>query len=246
MFLANTPKANSIKEVFLSWKADEFYGDYWRKRVALGHILTEGTLARMRIASGLVDEVLPPKGKVLDIGCGEGVFAQFMKEKRKDAVLIGIDVAEEAVRLADQHYHLVRKGDVEDSLPEEVKNHAPYDVVVCLEVLEHLFNPLNALRRVVALLKGGGYVVASFPNFVHWRTRLRVLMGQLPYGYWLLDPAEHPQIFNLTRFKKLLKEAGLHILRVKGIYSKRLRWVRILPFCVTVFAYQIVTLAKKE
>jgi SAM-dependent methyltransferase len=100
--------------------------------------------------------------RVLEIGCGAGATLRFLKETGRCSVAKGVEYVPQQAALAREFVDEVVAGDVEQmTLP-----FAPgsFDVLLCLDVLEHLRDPWSALDRLRALLQPGGCVIASLPN----------------------------------------------------------------------------------
>jgi 2-polyprenyl-6-hydroxyphenyl methylase/3-demethylubiquinone-9 3-methyltransferase len=103
--------------------------------------------------------------KVIDIGCGGGILAESMAKKGADVT--GIDLSEKALKVADLHslesgaqvrYQLIA---AEDMAAQEA---GTYDVVTCMEMLEHVPDPAAIVRACAALVKPGGHVFFSTLN----------------------------------------------------------------------------------
>lgn len=101
-----------------------------------------------------------PKGSmVLDVGCNDGTFMQLLKEKRSCNVF-GVDVSETALEEAKKKGLSVQYADAE-KLPF---SDGTFDVVVCMEVLSHLFDPAGAVREMRRVLKKNGVLLGSTPH----------------------------------------------------------------------------------
>jgi 2-polyprenyl-6-hydroxyphenyl methylase / 3-demethylubiquinone-9 3-methyltransferase len=113
-----------------------------------------------------INNISPLQGKtVLDVGCGGGILSESMAEK--GAHVTGIDLGEKALSVAKLHslesgldvdYHLISAEEY------AVKNPAKYDVITCLEMLEHVPNPESIIRACASLLKPNGHVFFSTIN----------------------------------------------------------------------------------
>jgi 2-polyprenyl-6-hydroxyphenyl methylase/3-demethylubiquinone-9 3-methyltransferase len=103
--------------------------------------------------------------KVVDIGCGGGILAESMAAA--NANVTGIDMAEGPLAVARLHQHESGADvDYRRSTAEELAAAEPgtYDIVTCLEMLEHVPDPSAVIRSCAELLKPGGYVFFSTIN----------------------------------------------------------------------------------
>ncbi len=103
--------------------------------------------------------------RVLDVGCGGGILTEAMAQK--GARVTGIDVASKSLAVAK--LHLLESGLQADYLETTVEEHAtagvaPYDVITCMEMLEHVPDPESVVHSIGSLLKPGGHVFLSTIN----------------------------------------------------------------------------------
>jgi 2-polyprenyl-6-hydroxyphenyl methylase / 3-demethylubiquinone-9 3-methyltransferase len=108
----------------------------------------------------------PLAGKnVIDIGCGGGILAESMA--KRGATVTGIDLSEKALKVADLHslesgvavrYQLIAA----EAMAEQEAGQ--YDIVTCMEMLEHVPDPAAIVRACAALVKPGGHVFFSTLN----------------------------------------------------------------------------------
>lgn len=104
--------------------------------------------------------------KVLDVGCGGGILADSMA--RKGAQVLGVDLATKSLRVAQLHaleagtpniqYREVPVEDLAAEMP------ASFDVVTCMEMLEHVPDPASVVKACATLVKPGGWVFFSTIN----------------------------------------------------------------------------------
>jgi len=155
-------------------------------------------------------ELLPyiPKGvkRILDIGCGAGHFGKTLKEKLCAEYVAGIEVEESIAKIAEKNLDKVLCGNIENlDLPFEENS---FDLVTFCDVLEHLVDPLNTLKKVRRYIAPYGYVLASIPN-VHYCG----VIYQLTEGEWhyqdsgILD-ITHINLISKNGLRKILKKAG--------------------------------------
>ena len=113
-----------------------------------------------------IDKAISLNGKtVLDVGCGGGILSESMAEK--GAKVTGIDLGEKALKVAQ--LHSLESGvavDYKFISAEELAENSPasFDVVTCLEMLEHVPNPTSVVAACAKLVKPGGHVFFSTIN----------------------------------------------------------------------------------
>ena len=106
----------------------------------------------------------PAGGKLLDVGCADGVFTKVILEKSRAEEVIGIDVLKASVEWAKNHWKDKRlKFVVADAHKLPFAN-ATFGGAVALEVLEHVSSPEKVLKEIKRVLKPGGYAVFLVPT----------------------------------------------------------------------------------
>lgn len=154
--------------------------------------------------------------KILDVGCGDATtyHQQLLGIVRE---LHAMDVSNRAVQQAQQ---LGLKAAVV-KFDSEKFPHADnsFDGATCIEVLEHLFDPLFTAKEIHRVLKPGACLVASVPNFGYFGDRLEALfrarVRNSAFDY-VNNPfaGAHIRFFGLREFKKLLRAAGFEVVAV--------------------------------
>lgn len=136
---------------------------------------------------------------VLDIGCGTGLFLREARER--GWTVEGIELSRSAVAYARERFGLpVRQGALDEiALPD-----AAFDVITMWHVLEHLPDPLAALRQAARALRPGGLLLLAVPNIGSLEARL---FGRRWYS---LDAPRHLYHFSPETLRALLERAGLH------------------------------------
>lgn len=116
---------------------------------------------------GWIESLAPLAGRrVLDIGCGGGILSDAMA--RKGADVTGIDLSTKALKVAQLHAleagtkNVVYRETSAESMAEEQP--ASFDVVTCMEMLEHVPDPASVVRACARLVKPGGWVFFSTIN----------------------------------------------------------------------------------
>ncbi|HEV3001510.1 MAG TPA: class I SAM-dependent methyltransferase [Solirubrobacteraceae bacterium] len=151
--------------------------------------------------------------RILDLGCASGALGGALK-RRQGAEVVGIELDPEYARDAEERLDLVVCADVVAGLDEDLGD---FDCLVAADVLEHLVDPWDALRRAVGRLRPGGAVVVSLPNVRYWETfRELGWRGRWPRrGAGLFD-ATHLRWFALADMRELLEQAGIEVVEVSG------------------------------
>ncbi len=114
-----------------------------------------------------INALAPLPGKtVLDVGCGGGILADAMA--RKGATVTGIDLATKALKVAQLHALEAQTPNVSyreiSAEALALEQPAQYDVVTCMEMLEHVPNPASVVQACATLVKPGGWVFFSTIN----------------------------------------------------------------------------------
>jgi 2-polyprenyl-6-hydroxyphenyl methylase/3-demethylubiquinone-9 3-methyltransferase len=114
-----------------------------------------------------INSILPLQGlRALDIGCGGGILADSMA--RKGADVLGIDLSTKALKVAQMHALEAQTPRVayREVSAEALASEAPgqFDVVTCMEMLEHVPNPASVVQACATLVKPGGWVFFSTLN----------------------------------------------------------------------------------
>jgi 2-polyprenyl-6-hydroxyphenyl methylase/3-demethylubiquinone-9 3-methyltransferase len=161
----------------------------------------------------------PLAGKtVLDIGCGGGILAESMAKKGADVT--GIDLSEKALKVADLHslesgvrvrYEKIAAEDL------AVREPARYDVVTCMEMLEHVPDPASIVRACADLVKPGGHVFFSTINrnpksYLFAVIGAEYLLRMLPRG-----THDYAKFITPAELAQFVRSAGLTLETLKGM-----------------------------
>lgn len=149
-------------------------------------------------AANMLARRFPKAGSVLDIGCGYGFF--LLQMKKRGWQTHGMDVSETAVSYASGQGLDVTLGTLEDVKHKDNS----FDVVTLFYVLEHLPDPLKALKEIRRILKPNGLLLLRLP---HTTPIVRVL-SLLGIKNKLYDPPFHLNDFSPETIRALLRKAG--------------------------------------
>ena len=156
--------------------------------------------------------------KVVDVGCGGGILAESISQSGANTT--GIDLSEKALKVAELHalevganltYRAISAEDLADEQAEQ------YDVVTCMEMLEHVPDPASVVRACAKLCKPGGTLFFSTLNR-NPKSYLFAIIGA-EYILKLLPKGTH----EYTKFIKpselvaFTRQAGLELLGMKGL-----------------------------
>lgn len=234
----------------------DFYQRYWQWRMDTNYLYEHWIPPRINIVAEMIlhDRIdSDMEINILDIGCGEGTLGKVLRERVKSnkLSLVGLDISDIASELAGSFYDSLHVADVEENQIFEVIK-TRFDYVVCLETLEHVFNPGSLLKRVKSVLKPRGHLIASFPNFAHYRDRITVLMGEFPLkSQSLFSDVEHLHYFTWRSFGSLLHRSGFEIEAAEADCGLLSKFIRTLPFklrtkLLPFFGKQIVIKARQS
>jgi 2-polyprenyl-6-hydroxyphenyl methylase/3-demethylubiquinone-9 3-methyltransferase len=157
--------------------------------------------------------------RVLDVGCGGGILTEAMAQN--GAVVTGIDIAGKALAIA--RLHLQESGlnvDYRESTIEQFACSAqePFDVITCMEMLEHVPDPGSVIRSIASLLKPGGSVFLSTINRNPLAFGLAIVGAEyvarmLPRGTHRYDRFIRP-----AELSACLRAAGLQPQDIRGVH----------------------------
>jgi 2-polyprenyl-3-methyl-5-hydroxy-6-metoxy-1,4-benzoquinol methylase len=147
---------------------------------------------------------------VLDVGCGIATTSQYIE--RMGNRVVGIDANSDAVVGARQRISRVLQHDVQevDAITRELGG-LRFDVIIFADMLEHLPWPGSVLQQYLPLLKEGGSVFVSLPNFGLWSVRFAHLFGRFEYQETGVLDRTHLRFFTRSSAARMLEESGLRI-----------------------------------
>ena len=156
----------------------------------------------------------PLAGKTaLDVGCGAGLLAEPLA--RLDARVTGLDASAELIAAARDH--AVGQGLEIDYRAAELDTlEGQFDLVTCMEVIEHVADPAAFVTALARRLAPGGLLILSTPNATAWSRLLTITiaegLGRVPRG-----THDFARFISPDRLKAMLADAGLRCIDVEGI-----------------------------
>lgn len=149
--------------------------------------------------------------RLLDVGGGEGGFARaFMRQRGGEALLLepGPEAAQRAMASGLQVFNM----GIEQLQPQQV---GALDAISFLDVLEHLTDPLSALKLARRLLPPGGALLVSVPNAGYWPVVRDLVAGRLDYLPVGILCQTHVRFFTAQSLEQLLADAGFEVVTLR-------------------------------
>lgn len=186
----------------------------------------------------IVCQLVRPQKTILDAGCNTGYIGQFLI-KNKHCICDGIDIDPQllegakkagyrqtfALDLAQTHFKLLER----------------YDVILFIDILEHLPNPYLILKKITAEnLKEKGEMIICLPNIARLELRLGHLLGKFDYGQSGIMHPDHLRFFTRTSALQMIRAAGLVVRKIlpTGLGAR-------LNFLPTLTAFQFIFVCRK-
>jgi 2-polyprenyl-6-hydroxyphenyl methylase/3-demethylubiquinone-9 3-methyltransferase len=167
-----------------------------------------------------IESLVPLKGlRVLDVGCGGGILADAMA--RKGAAVLGIDLATKALKVAQLHALEAQTDGVQyrEISAEALTAEQPgsFDVVTCMEMLEHVPDPSSVVKACAVLVKPGGHVFLSTINrnakaFLFAIVGAEYVLNMLPRG-----THEYAKLIKPSELAGYCRAVGLTLQQTKGL-----------------------------
>ncbi len=150
-----------------------------------------------------------PAGRVLDLGCSSGLLSERIRSLGHRVT--GVDVS--ALPGVTDRVDRFLVADLDDGLPPEVGEEAPFDVVIAADVLEHVRDPERLLKQIGRVLVPRGTLIASVPNFGHWYPRIRTAVGLFDYDQRGILDSGHVRFFTRRGLLDLVRRSGFVVTR---------------------------------
>jgi methionine biosynthesis protein MetW len=152
---------------------------------------------------------IAPNSQVLDLGCGDGSFLEFL-QKQKLVHAYGVEIDDGRVLSCVQKGLNVIQQDLEGGLALFEDN--SFDTVVLSQTVQTIHQTEKILREIVRV---GKESIVSFPNFGHWSHRLAVALGRMPVSkslpyQWYNTP--NVRVLTVADFEKLASSLGLKVI----------------------------------
>lgn len=158
--------------------------------------------------------------RALEIGCSEGHTMEWLKQSGHCTWVAGVEPYAQlhaSVRSVDEFFKLDIEKQLPDIRPESI------DLILCLDVLEHLTNPWETVRRLDGLLKPGGQLIISVPNIRNYHVLFDLAFrGKFTYAESGILDRTHLRFFTRSTAIELAESAGATV--TVAIGTEQDRW----------------------
>lgn len=157
------------------------------------------------------------KFSVLEVGCGLGSTLARIEYLWPEAEVKGIELVDRLAEIG-ANYLDIMQGNIETmEIPYETES---FDYIIFGDVLEHLYAPSECLKRITPYLKDDGFILCSIPNIMHMSVIVPLLRGKFEYGDKGILDRTHLRFFTLESIIKMLRECGLEIEALCGVFQE--------------------------
>lgn len=156
----------------------------------------------------MLEPFLKPGMQILDFGCGQGAFSQRLTDAGMIVDSCDIDIEQIKANVNKKIKLDLNKPDITDSITSK------YDMIIAMEIIEHLQNPWKYVGDCLALLKKDGIIVLSTPNISNFASRLRFFMRGSLIAFEKTDLAHgHITPLSFIQLENMFNSYNLEILK---------------------------------
>jgi len=158
--------------------------------------------------------------RILELGCGNGYFCNVLSGIGHEVV--GVDVSETGIESANNYFSEIRfiKSDIYDLLTSPMLTSEFFDVVIAIEVIEHLQYPRELIKVAKKYLKRGGQLIISTPYHGYFKNLAISLLNKWDDHFSVFWDVGHIKFFSVKTLKKMLEDEGFNDIRFR--FSGRL------------------------
>ena len=171
--------------------------------------------------------------QVVDIGCGAGLLSEALAAR--GARVLGIDLAPEVLEAARRHLEISKAGVEYRSIAAEMlaeERPAAFDLVTCLEMLEHVPDPASVVAAAARLVKPGGTVVFSTINRNPKAYALAIVAAEYLLNLVARGTHEYAKLIRPSELDRWARAAGLEVVEIRGMtYNPLLRSAKLSDDC---------------
>lgn len=167
--------------------------------------------------------------RILEVGAASGATLKWLKSIFPNAVTTGVELNGQMRSALSQNVDRAIIGNIDDNM----SSLETYDLILLLDVLEHLDDPLGVLRRLCAKLTDHGTVIVSLPNVAHLSVSLPLLLRrEFEYQDAGILDRTHKRFFTETSAVALLNDAGLSVSKgvMMGMQGPKSKFINMISF----------------
>ena len=154
-------------------------------------------------APAYVVQLVGSSKRVLEVGCGPGSITKQLTQHGQCRVT-ALELDPEAISKAAPYCDAIMQADLNSAeWPQVLDGAELFDVVVAADVLEHLYDPWTALKRMASFINASGYLVVSLPHVGHAAVVSCLINGDFQYRDWGLLDRTHIRFFCLKNVEEL-------------------------------------------
>jgi 2-polyprenyl-3-methyl-5-hydroxy-6-metoxy-1,4-benzoquinol methylase len=172
-----------------------------------------------------IEWLLPePIGRVLEVGCASGATLRWLRDRGASRT-VGVEINADLTDVLASNVDIPLVGDA--AQVERAAEHGPYDLILFLDVLEHLVDPWSTLRAYRTLLAPGGSIIVSVPNVAHYSIIKGLMQSRFTYRDDGILDRTHLRFFVLPTTLELMEGADLKVDRIAhmlGADRRLTRW----------------------
>ena len=172
-----------------------------------------------------VAKFVNPNDRVLELGCADGYFGQALN--LLGAKVTGVENVDLYANLARERGVSVISCDLDDTKAIE-KIDGQFEIILAMDVLEHLKNPHECLVALYSKLTPTGKLIITGPNVAYWWMRLALLRGMWKYEKTGIMDETHLRFFTLDSWQELLVDSGFKVSHVGAAETGMIpaeRWI---------------------
>lgn len=183
------------------------YDGYWERRSA------EGKVSRLLHRYSVVARLIGSGDRVLDLGCGDGAFLEYLRSKDSAIQAVGADLSERAVACTAARGFAAFTTRPDRTLREQIPG--TFDRIVVMEVIEHVVEAEQLMRQLLEFRPKS--IIVTIPNSGYIIHRLRLgLFGRFPVTAIIYHMKEHVRFWTVKDFSDWCDHLGLEIVSVTG------------------------------
>jgi methionine biosynthesis protein MetW len=205
----------------------------------------------------IVDLIPETSQTVLDVGCSVGALGRMIKNRNPACKVFGIEINWEMAAEAEEHFDQVVVGDIEELELGTCFGDQMFDSIIFTDVLEHLKDPWETLKKFSCMLKPSGVIIISLPNISHYSTIINlVFKDHWPYRDRGIHDRTHLRFFTLKNIMELLSSAKLEAVKINRRYRifesiglgplNRISFIFGLPGIRRFLTFQYLIIARKK